>query len=188
MELVLQYFWLFWGRGASGTFTTAGTTPVANTPYLITGITGNVYEPGGAIVPITALDNTFGSHNNMFEWEGNSYSNIVVYNGSQNGISFDTPSDRIHITGTYYSFYIEGQGYVPADFAHSDLYSPHYGGAHRNGQLSLFSNLVPVPQSVRESNQAEGVALVVPLFIGLRILKKRLARKSTSSKATETVS
>lgn len=62
----------------SGTFTTAGSSTAANTPFTITGITGTF---GGDT--ITGLD-TFLGADNLFEWDGTS---LLMADNS--GISFD---------------------------------------------------------------------------------------------------
>ena len=67
--------------------------------------------------------------------------------------------------------------------------NPSNGFGSANGARrfdATFDNASPgVPW---EFSPVSGIALGVPLFIGLRILKKRAARKSTASKANETVS
>ncbi|HEX5272491.1 MAG TPA: PEP-CTERM sorting domain-containing protein, partial [Gemmataceae bacterium] len=72
---------------ASGTFTTSGTTPTANTAYTILSITGSRGSD-----PITGLDSSYDGPDNMFEWNGTPSSPILVDFG---GFSYDTQSGNM---------------------------------------------------------------------------------------------
>lgn len=106
------------GGVASGTFTTAGSIPTANTPYTITGITGSFN--GSAITGLV----TYSGDDQTFEWDGTASSKLLLDVG---GISFSTAANNYNVNA--------GQviHYDMAVNAHSD-----------SGRLDVFASSVAV--------------------------------------------
>ena len=138
------------GGDASGIITTDGTgIPQANTPYNITAITGAFTPTGGSAETITGVS-TYQSAGNTIEWDGTKTSSIIV---AGSGFSFDTSSDSFNV------FQNTGTGYLTATTLNYSL----------SDYTITSSKFTPVPF---EFSIEQGFILGVPLFWGLRKLKK----------------
>lgn len=139
-------------------------TPQADTPYTINSITGTFTTNSGQIQTITGLSDFQGGGANTIEWDGTNSSPIIV---TGNGFSFVTDSEDSY---NIYQNSTSGTEYAPATTANIsfDLFDIHYS------QIKIKD--IPF-----EFNPLQGVALGLPLFIGLRILKKRVKHKSNKA-------
>jgi len=154
---VLALTWTFSfasdGGDASGTITTDGTgIPLANTPYNITAITGAFTPNGGTAETITGVS-TYQSADNTIEWDGTKTSSIIV---TGSGFSFDTSSDSFNV------YQNTGTGYLTATSLNYSL----------SDYTITSSKFAPVPF---EFSPEQGFILGIPVFIGLRKLKKMIS-------------
>jgi hypothetical protein len=145
------------GQTSSGTFTTDGTSYQAGTTYNITAITGtsNIHATGQTIANI---DGFYGS--NTLQWDGTNSSPII---GEVAGISWDNTDGNTVII--YYS----GGGYGAVDYTNTNY--PGTDPAITSSTLTPAAS-TPVPF---EFSPEQGFLLGVPLFLGLRKLKKKRA-------------
>jgi hypothetical protein len=147
------------GQTSSGTFTTDGTSYLAGTTYNITGITGtsNINATGQTIAGISS----FFSASNTLQWDG---TNSSTLNGDKDGISWDnTDGNSVNI---YYNSF-GGYGAVGRSLT-------SYPGTD---PLITSSTLTPAASTPVpfEFSPEQGFILGVPLFLGLRKLKKKRA-------------
>ena len=139
------------GQTSSGNFTTDGTSYQPGTIYTISAITGtsNIIATGKTIA---GINGSFGGASNLLQWDGTNSSPIISDIG---GISWDnTDGSTVNIYADYY-------GGAVATFTSTYGYTP-----------ITSSTLTPVPF---EFSPEQGFLLGVPLFIGLRKLKKKRA-------------
>jgi hypothetical protein len=132
----LTWNWSFTGNISSGqgTFTTAGSTPVADAIETITAITGTYTrfgnnDPGVGTYSITGMS-TFAGASNTFKWDGTSASPIVTDGG---GISFGVDS------GNKVNIYYNGFNYGSAN-----LTATSFSGPNDNINSSSLSSVSPV--------------------------------------------
>ena len=130
--------------------TTDGTgIPQANTPYNITAINGTFTPTGGSAETITGVSN-YQSAGNTIEWDGTKTSSIIV---TGSGFSFDTINDSFNV------YQNTGTGYLTATTLNYSL----------SDYTITSSKFTPVPF---EFSPEQGFILGIPLFWGLRKLKK----------------
>ncbi len=145
------------GQTSSGTFTTNGTSYQTGTTYTITGITGtsNINATGKTIA---AINGSLGAPN-LLQWDGTNSSPIITNGG---GISWDnTDGKSVNI---YYN------NPNPSYFSAVNSSLASYPG--NNLRITSSTLTPPVPF---EFSPEQGFILGIPLFLGLRKLKKKRA-------------
>jgi hypothetical protein len=145
------------GQTSSGTFTTNGTSYQAGTTYAITGITGtsNINATGKTIAGIGSF-----SASNLLQWDGTNSSPIITDLG---GISWDnTDGGSVNI---YYS---------GGDFSAVNSSETSYPGNNPGITSSTLTPVASTPVPF-EFSPEQGFILGIPLFLGLRKLKKKRA-------------
>ncbi len=123
------------GVTASGTLTTDGTTPQANTIYTVTAITGTYNGPDGK-ESITGLVD-FGGADQKIQWDGTSSSSIFV-DGA--GLAFSTPT-----SGNHEITVMTDGPFYPASIEYNSDSNPTYGSITSS---SLRPLSVPEPSSL----------------------------------------
>lgn len=118
---------------------------------------------------------------------GNSISLLALYSfGGNDNLFYPFEPDPFKLTSSGFSYLSAG---VPYNVYNAGVNGDYFEGSfgESGGAFSSFavSQVTGVPF---DFNPTEGAALGVPLFIGLGILRKRVARKSAASKAVVAVS
>jgi hypothetical protein len=146
------------GQTSSGTFTTDGTSYQAGTTYNITAITGtsNINATGKTIAGISS----FNGATNTLQWDGTNSSTLI---GNLGGISWDNTD------GNSVNIHTNLSGYDAVNQAVTDYPGPYL--------LITSSTLTPAVSTPVpfEFSPEQGFILGVPLFLGLRKLKKKRA-------------
>jgi len=169
------------GGFAQGTFTTGGTSYNSTDKYTISAINGSYKPYGSSIIPINSLNGGINNHgySQSFKWSGTNSSPILVNN---TGFAFnanDTSVYNYNILAIYSqsSIGFNTQGpYLQADSVVQQYSRAGIGGGTLSYSITS-SNLkpysaTPVPF---EFSPEQGFILGVPLFLGLRKLKKKRA-------------
>jgi hypothetical protein len=147
------------GQTSSGTFTTDGTSYQAGITYTISAITGNsnIHTTGATIAGIYVA-----AGYNLFQWDGTNSSPII--SGSVGGgiVWFNTDGKLVNI-------YHSGGGYGAVNQA-----STRYPGADPAITSSTLTPAASTPVPF-EFSPEQGFILGVPLFLGLRKLRKKRA-------------
>jgi hypothetical protein len=146
------------GQTSSGTFTTDGTSYQAGTTYNITAITGtsNINETGKTIANIS----DYSGASNTLQWDGTNSSPLI---SNVSGIAWSNSDGEF--VGVYYSF----SGYSGVDST-STTYESKDPSITSSTLTPAASTPVPF-----EFSPEQGFILGVPLFLGLRKLKKKRA-------------
>jgi hypothetical protein len=164
----LTWNWSYSGNGinASGTWVSDGSTYNQSTLYTIQSISGT--RNG---VSITGLSTGL-QGNNKFEWNG---TNIITNN---QGFDYTVASSSSpnEFSGVCDACTINT--YQPVD---NEYYQDANGFDQRTNPVT--SSLTPAAAVPWDFSPTLGLALGVPLFMGLRIRKKRLALKRRTSQA-----
>lgn len=151
------------GLTASGTFSTDGTTPVANTDYLITAITGS-----RGTDTITELNSTYGFPNQLFRWDGTPTSPIIL---NFSGFSYNTLSGN-----AYNAFFLNGSldlsNFSPQNGEATSVNNPtgYYTGVT---QGVVSSSLTPASDSAAVPEPLTTGGIVVAGGIAWLAKKKR---------------
>ena len=143
------------GQTSSGTFTTNGTSYQAGTTYAITGITGtsNIKATGKTIAGI----GSYGGAPNLLQWDGTNSSPII-----SSGIGWGN-------TDGFFVVIYNGIGFSAVDSS-----STSYSGADPGITSSTLTPVASTPVPF-EFSPEQGFILGIPLFLGLRKLKKKRA-------------
>jgi len=147
------------GQTSSGTFTTDGTSYLAGTTYNITGITGtsNINATGQTIAGISS----YSGATNTLQWDGTNSSTLFSDSG---GIAWgNTDNEQVDI------FYYGGSGYGAVGYS-----TTSYNGSDPSITSSTLTPAVSTPVPF-EFSPEQGFILGIPLFLGLRKLKKKRA-------------
>ena len=147
------------GQTSSGTFTTNGTSYQTGTTYTITGITGtsNINATGKTIAAING--GSLGA-SNLLQWDGTNSSPIIT---NSSGIAWDNTD------GFFVVIYYNGSGFSAVDSS-----STSYSGADPGITSSTLTPVASTPVPF-EFSPEQGFILGIPLFLGLRKLKKKRA-------------
>jgi hypothetical protein len=143
---------------AAGTITTDGTAPAQpNLTYNISAIDGIFTPTGGTAQSILGLNSTFQGPDNTLQWDGTANSSLIV---STAGISFDTLVNS-------YNIFNSGLNQYGAATDLSDSSLDNYS--------LTSSSLAPAASSAVpfEFSPEQGFMLGLPVFLGLRQLKKK---------------
>jgi len=146
------------GQTSSGTFTTDGTSYQAGITYTISAITGtsNINATGQTIAGISS----FNSATNTLKWNGTNSSPIISDAG---GISWDNTD------GNSVNIFYNDIGYGAVNFT-----STNYSGNDPSITSSTLTPAASTPVPF-EFSPEQGFILGVPLFLGLRKLRKKRA-------------
>jgi hypothetical protein len=144
------------GQTSSGTFTTDGTSYQAGTIYNITAITGtsNINATGKTIANINS------SFSNTLQWDGTNSSPII---SNDSGITWDNTD------GNSVSIFYAGRGYNAVGQT-----GTNYSASDPSITSSTLTPAASTPVPF-EFSPEQGFILGVPLFLGLRKLKKKRA-------------
>ncbi len=147
------------GQTSSGTFTTNGTSYQTGTTYTITGITGtsNINATGKTIAAIN------GGGSNLLQWDGTNSSPIITKITNSSGIAWNNTD------GSYVNIYYNGSGFSAVNISYT-WYSGSDPGITSSTLTPVASTPVPF-----EFSPEQGFILGIPLFLGLRKLKKKRA-------------
>jgi len=147
------------GQTSSGTFTTDGTSYLAGTNYNITAITGtsNITETGKTIANINS---SFHGPSNILRWDGTNSSPLI---SNVNGISWDNTD------GNSVNIYYGVDSYDAVNFTGTS-----YSGNNPSITSSTLTPAASTPVPF-EFSPEQAFILGVPLFLGLRKLKKKRA-------------
>ena len=148
------------GGSAAGKVTTDGTYPArANHTYNISAINGTFTPTGGTSETIIGLNTSYQGPDSTIQWNGTILSTLIV---STAGFSFETANGPYNISNSGPNYY----------GAATDLYDNLLNDYSVNA-----SSLEPISTSVPfEFSIEQGFILGVPLFLGLRKIKKILNR------------
>ena len=146
----------FNGQTSSGTFTTDGTSYQAGTTYNITGITGtsNIGSIGHTIAGLNSL---YAGASNILQWDGTNSSPLISDGG---GIAWDNDDGQALVVFSFSGVYAAVNYTV-------NTYYPYGLGSITSSTLT--------PAVPFEFDPEQGFILGVPLFLGLRKLKKKSA-------------
>ncbi len=144
------------GQTSSGTFTTDGTSYQPGTIYTISAITGtsNINATGKTIAAIN------GNASNLLQWDGTNSSPIIT---NSSGIAWNNTD------GFFVGIYYNGSGF--SEVNRSSTGYPYNDPDITSSTLTPVAS-TPVPF---EFSPEQGFILGIPLFLGLRKLKKKRA-------------
>ncbi len=154
------------GQTSSGTFTTDGTSYQTGTTYTITGITGtsNINATGKTIAAINGSLRA----PNLLQWDGTNSSPIIT---KSHGIAWDNTDESQSPSplGESVNIYYSGGGFSAVDRSFTTY--------PNNDPYITSSTLTPVASTPVpfEFSPEQGFILGIPLFLGLRKLKKKRA-------------